>query len=210
MVEAFPTRNFSGKVLQIRNSPSTNQNVVSYDAVITVENRDQKLKPGMTATVSIITAQHEDVLKIPNAALRFKPEPPKGSNAPPAMARTDADQPRVPGSGGWGGGGRGGGGRGGGGDRPDGSPGRPSGARAGRAGRPPTGTRTIYLLDTSNPDDPDAKPVQIRAGISDGVSTEILDGLKEGDIVITGSNTPQATPTPGTPNPFGGGGMRRF
>jgi HlyD family secretion protein len=72
-VDAFPTRAFQGKVTQIRNSPATNQNVVTYDTVVMVENRDQKLKPGMTANVSIITAEREGVLKLANAALRFRP-----------------------------------------------------------------------------------------------------------------------------------------
>jgi len=203
-VDAFPTRTFSGKVQQIRYSPSTNQNVVSYDTVIIVDNKDLKLKPGMTASVSVITAEHEDALKIPNAALRFKPPdsalPKAATNT---TARADAETPR-PGRGG-GSGGSGGPGRG---DRPPGSPGRPGG---GRAGRPPMGTRTVYLLDTSNPDKPEPKPVQIRAGISDGVSTEVLSGLKEGDVVIIGSNASQAPPPTGpTSSPFGGGGMRRF
>lgn len=200
-VDAFPTRNFSGKVWQIRNAPSTNQNVVSYDTVITVDNADLKLKPGMTANASIIVAEHEDVFKIPNAALRFKPpEPAKTTATAPAAAPQDQGQPRRGGSGSWSGSGGAGGPRAGG-----GSP------RSGRSGRPPSGTRTIYILDTSSPDKPEAKPRQIRIGISDGVSTEVSDGLKEGEVVIIGSNAsekPSATGTP-TANPFGGG-MRRF
>jgi HlyD family secretion protein len=217
LVDAFPTRNFSGKVHQIRNSPSTNQNVVAYDTVITVDNRDLKLKPGMTASVSIITAQREETLKIPNAALRFKPPESTSPKTPaPGSAASNAEpgSARGPGSGGWGGGrGGGGGGRGGGGDRMSGPGARGGGeARSGRPGRPPSNVRTVYLLDASNPNkDPQPKPAQIRIGISDGVSTEVLDGLKEGDVVIIGSNAPQ-TPPAGMPtaNPFGGGGMRRF
>ena len=75
-VDAYPTRTFSGRVVQIRNSPITVQNVVTYDTVIGVTNADLKLKPGMTATVSIITAQRTNVLKIPNSALRFRPPEP--------------------------------------------------------------------------------------------------------------------------------------
>jgi HlyD family secretion protein len=75
-VDAFPDRKFTGKVMQIRNSPTTVQNVVTYDTVIGVSNPDLKLRPGMTANASIITAQRSGVLKIPNAALRFRlPEP---------------------------------------------------------------------------------------------------------------------------------------
>ena len=75
-VDAFPDRTFNGKVVQIRNSPLTVQNVVTYDCVIEVANPDLKLKPGMTANVSIITAQRTNVLRVPNVALRFKPTPP--------------------------------------------------------------------------------------------------------------------------------------
>ena len=72
-VDAFPTRTFHGKVVQVRNAPITVQNVVTYDTVIGVNNPDLKLKPGMTANVSIIIAHKDDVLQIKNAALRFRP-----------------------------------------------------------------------------------------------------------------------------------------
>src|SRR6266704_6105777 len=72
-VDAFPMRTFHGKVVQVRNAPITVQNVVTYDTVIGVSNADLKLKPGMTANVSIIIAHKDDVLKISNAALRYRP-----------------------------------------------------------------------------------------------------------------------------------------
>jgi len=72
-VDAYPDTTFKGKVLQVRNAPITVQNVVTYDVVIQVDNPELKLKPGMTANVSIIISIKKDVLKIPNAALRFKP-----------------------------------------------------------------------------------------------------------------------------------------
>ena len=75
-VDAFPERKFTGKVRQIRNSPTTVQNVVTYDTVIDVSNPDLKLRPGMTANASVITAQRNGVLKIPNSAIRFKPPEP--------------------------------------------------------------------------------------------------------------------------------------
>src|SRR4051812_41419722 len=71
-VDAFPTRTFQGKVTQVRNAPITVQNVVTYDTVIGVSNPDQKLKPGMTANVSIVAAHRDETLKIPNGALRFR------------------------------------------------------------------------------------------------------------------------------------------
>src|SRR4030095_16883510 len=72
-VDAFPTQTFHGKVVQVRNAPITVQNVVTYDTVIGVSNPDLKLKPGMTANVSIVIAHKDDVLQIKNAALRYRP-----------------------------------------------------------------------------------------------------------------------------------------
>src|SRR5207247_567394 len=72
-VDAFPMRIFHGKVVQVRNAPITVQNVVTYDTVIGVSNPDLKLKPGMTANVSIIVAHKDNVLQIKNAALRYRP-----------------------------------------------------------------------------------------------------------------------------------------
>lgn len=72
-VDAYPAILFNGKVTQVRNAPIVIQNVVTYDVVIGVQNPDLKLKPGMTANISINVAHKESVLKIPNAAVRFKP-----------------------------------------------------------------------------------------------------------------------------------------
>src|ERR1700758_3263877 len=72
-VDAFPMRTFHGKVVQVRNAPITVQNVVTYDTVIGVNNDDLKLKPGMTANVSIRIAQRDSALQIKNAALRHRP-----------------------------------------------------------------------------------------------------------------------------------------
>ncbi|MEK0447634.1 MAG: hypothetical protein RLZZ399_2955 [Verrucomicrobiota bacterium] len=80
-VDAFPYSPFTGKVQQIRNSPVTVQNVVTYDVMVEVANPELKLKPGMTANVSILVAQRKNVLKIPNAALRFRPPEPANSTA---------------------------------------------------------------------------------------------------------------------------------
>jgi len=72
-VDAYPTEHFRGVVRQIRNAPTTVQNVVTYDAVIDVENPDLKLLPGMTANVTFLYAQKDDALLVPNTALRFRP-----------------------------------------------------------------------------------------------------------------------------------------
>src|SRR5437870_4074928 len=125
-VDAFPRRTFHGRVVQVRNAPVTVQNVVTYDTVIGVNNADLKLKPGMTANVSIVGAHRDNVLKISNAALRFRP--------PEATAAV--------------------------GQR----------AHRGRATEALT-ERTVYAPDGGRP-----RPLQIRVGISDGISTEVLDG----------------------------------
>src|SRR3981081_564621 len=72
-VDAFPARTFQGKVVQVPHAPLTVQNVVTYDTVIGVSNPDLKLKPGMTANVSIVVAQRDNVLQLKNAALRYRP-----------------------------------------------------------------------------------------------------------------------------------------
>jgi len=72
-VDAFPRRQFKGTVQQVRFAPTTNQNVVTYTTIVGVDNADLKLRPGMTANANIVIAQRTNVLRIPNAALRFRP-----------------------------------------------------------------------------------------------------------------------------------------
>ncbi|HNV33846.1 MAG TPA: efflux RND transporter periplasmic adaptor subunit, partial [Nitrospira sp.] len=71
-VDAYPREFFHGVVTQVRNAPVSIQNVVTYDVIISVENPELKLKPGMTANITIVTARNEDALRAPNAALRFR------------------------------------------------------------------------------------------------------------------------------------------
>src|SRR5437660_7508232 len=146
-VDAFPMRTFHGKVVQVRNAPITVQNVVTYDTVIGVSNPDLKLKPGMTANVSIIIAHKDDVLQIKNAALRYRPP----DATPVEIRKTVTSRAGRPGPG------RGGGGQ--------------QGAQ-----------RTVYVLP-SGANHPE--PRQINTGISDGIMTEVVEGLKEGDRVVT-------------------------
>jgi len=85
-VDSYPEQSFKGKVVQIRNAPIITQNVVTYITVVNVDNSDLKLKPGMTANVSIEVARKDDALKLPPSALRFKPkskteEPKQGKQA---------------------------------------------------------------------------------------------------------------------------------
>ena len=172
-VDAFPSQTFHGKVVQVRNAPITVQNVVTYDTVIGVTNPDLKLKPGMTANVSIVSAHRDDVLKIANSALRFRmPD----QTPTPTVKRDPSSGPRQS-------------------DR------KPGPNRSERRIE-----RTVYVLapDASKP-----ASVTIKTGISDGVATEVLEGLKEGDRVVSGmteSGSPSATPAS---NPFGSG-PRRF
>ena len=170
-VDAFPAQTFHGKVVQVRNAPITVQNVVTYDTVIGVTNPDLKLKPGMTANVSIISAHKDDTLKVANSALRFRM--PEDANAP--VAKRDPA---------------------GGGRQPGGKPPARGERRSDRA---------VYVL----PDNA-SKPTKmtIKTGISDGVSTEIVEGLKEGDRVVTGMIEGTAAASTPSTNPFTGGPRR--
>ena len=172
-VDAFPMRTFHGKVVQVRNAPITVQNVVTYDTVIGVSNPDLKLKPGMTANVSIVVAHKDNVLQIKNAALRYRPAEAASGQMTGSRVGSDGSKTRVP-----------------------------SGAQRGGGRERGTSERTVYLLSGQ------PQPVQIKTGISDGVVTEVIEGLKEGDRVVTAelaSKSPAASPPP---NPFSGGGRR--
>lgn len=87
-VDAFPGRQFKGRVRQVRLNPTTQQNVVTYNVVIDVDNPDSLLLPGMTAYVGVVTAEKTEVLKVPNAALRFRPEGAERPNRKNGNART--------------------------------------------------------------------------------------------------------------------------
>jgi HlyD family secretion protein len=102
-VDAFPGRTWKGEVVQIRKAPQIVQNVVTYDVVVSADNPELKLLPGMTANVKVVTEQKQDVLRVANAALRFRP----------AGVEADRPQGRPGGPGGSGGPGGPGGGRGG-------------------------------------------------------------------------------------------------
>jgi len=87
-VDAYPDFVFKGKVAEVRSAPITVQNVVTYDVVVRVDNPELKLKPGMTANVSIVLEEKTGVLRVPNAALRWRPaDAEKGGKASPSRAR---------------------------------------------------------------------------------------------------------------------------
>jgi HlyD family secretion protein len=184
-VDAYPTRTFHGTVTQVRNSPTTVNNVVTYDCVISVTNSDYKLKPGMTANVEITVAQRENALTIPNGALRFRP--PDGA----VMLTNSVALQTAPAtnSGNFAGG--------------------PGGRRGGGRGRGEHPVfHAVYVL-AGEGKNAKLQPVQIKTGISDGISTEVVSGLNEGDKVVTGTVL-TGTATTTTSNPFGGGGFPRM
>jgi HlyD family secretion protein len=246
-VDAFPDTKFQGEVSQVRFEPTTVQNVVSYITVVTVDNSSLKLRPGMTANANIITAERKDVLRIPNSALRFRPPEKaiiKGNTN--ATAKADGGKSGGKGKGmaveglptpPWTAEGR----------RPTEEErqkymdsltpeqrdlyqkarermraqfGGGSGER--RATRTEEGpaTRTVYLLERQTVEGKEQqvlRAVTIKTGISDGINTEVLDGLKEKDAVVTGVNQPAAATAtasarpPSSPfggSPFGGGPPR--
>ena len=94
-VDAYPDATFKGSVDQVRIAPITVQNVVTYDVIIKVDNSDLRLKPGMTANVSIVTAHKNGVLRVPNAALRFRPPTTEGTAQ--RSARAEAKKTTQPG-----------------------------------------------------------------------------------------------------------------
>ncbi len=206
-VDAFPERTFQGKVFQVRNAATVVENVVTYDVVIEVNNEDMKLKPGMTANVSVIIKQKPDTLKVSNAALRYRP-PAKVEEGPVASGSVAA----APSSGGGPPSGErrsGGGGGGGGGERRrGGGSGEGRKSKEGHKGEAESGPveRTLYMLKDGAP-----SPVTVQVGITDGVSTELLSGIEEDTDVVTGQTggTAKAGGPQGSSSPFGGSPFRR-
>ena len=200
-VDAFPGKDFDGKIEQMRLNPQNVQNVVTYNVVIDVNNPEQKLKPGMTANLTITIDERNNVLKVPNAALRFTP--------------TDASGQRI---GGGAGTASGQGRRRQQGDNANAPQQGDGGQRQFAPASAPVlegQTRIVWVLDQ------DGKPTsrRIKVGLTDGASTEVVEGeLNEGDMVITGqtiSGANKTTTTQSTPPGFGnaprtgGGGGRR-
>ena len=178
-VDAYPDRTFYGVVTQVRNAPTNSANVISYDCVIGVTNADYKLKPGMTANVSFIIAQREQVLTIPNGALRF--HPPESA----LVLTNSAAAQAAPATNG--------------GNFAAGSASHRVGHRGGE--RPVL--HTVYVL-AGEGKDANLQAVQIKTGISDGISTEVVSGLDEGALVVT-SMALTGTAAAKSTNPLGGG-----
>jgi len=131
-VDAYPAETFRGQIREVRNAPQTLQNVVTYDAVIDVDNSSLKLKPGMTANVTVVYADRADVVRLPNAALRFRP--------PDDLLAEAGSIPASKGE-----------------------------------------QRVVWAMRGADP-----RPVAVRVGVTDGISTELLDdALGPGDQVVT-------------------------
>ena len=157
-VDAFPNRNFKGVVKLIRLNPTTVSNVVTYDAVINVDNPEQILLPGMTAYVNIAVAERKDVLLVPNAALRFKPANIEMQKAPANQSHVANQQDAAQKSSG---------------SRPGESPGSTKPKRDAFSGK-------VYVLEQGA-----LKPRSVTLGITDNRNTEIAGGeLKVGDQVV--------------------------
>ena len=184
-VDAFPKEVFHGTVSQVRMNATTVQNVVTYDTIVEFNNPDMKLFPGMTAYVSIPVASVSNVVKIPNAALRYKPDLPaeqvqtlyrKFGIAPPAQtqqpARAAETRSQEPGGG-------------------------------TREHAVPGGTSDTAVVWKLLPDK-SMQPVQVHIGLTDHTFTALTGGdLKPGDELVTGATTAKAAAAPSM------GGQRR-
>jgi HlyD family secretion protein len=177
-VEAYPDRLFHGKVRQVRYAATIVNNVVTYDCVIDVTNNDLRLRPSMTATVDIVIAQRNSALKISNAALRFHPDEETNNMAGPEFAQTFSGSI---------------------------STGSQHGHGQKAAHQAPV--HTVYVL-SGDGRDVQLKPIQIRTGISDGIYTEVISGLNEGQQIVTSSFMVGSSGSNPSSNPFGG--FRRF
>jgi HlyD family secretion protein len=215
-VDAYPNERFTGTVSQVRLQPNVVQNVTTYNVIIDVPNRDLKLKPGMTANVSIEIASRDDVVKVPNAALRFRPTTAifeaLGQTPPERASQLRPNSGAAPATG----------------DVAVGTKPESSEARvaADTAPRDPKAT-TIDALFGPLPrvetegrvwvfENDQLKPVNVTLGITDGQATELIAGtLDAGAALVTNITTAAAAaaqtvaPPAGLFTPGGGRGVNR-
>ena len=155
-VDAYPEQAFKGHVTQIRQAPQTVDNVVTYDAVVTAHNPTLRFTPGMTAQVTFVTARHEAVLVVPNAAFRIHLD---GASA------VGGQQPGTAGRGSLG--------------TP--APGPPLGSADGKHGDAAEPRQLLWVLREGRPEQR-----RVQVGLTDGARTEIVAGLQAGEQVIVG------------------------
>ncbi len=235
-VDAFPNRTFTGTISQIRNAPKTVSNVVTYETVVAVDNADLKLRPGMTANVSIVVARRTGALLVANSSLRLRlpddllaarrAEPPAAAPGAPAAPKTltedelrtarrdilreagftfngppspevlakakdiakarglDIDFAR----------------------RPGGGPGGFGGGGEGQRATPQVSnapvTRTVFKLVGTDAANARIQVLTVKLGITDGLNTEVLDTLAEGDVLVTAVSTGPAAAAAAGNNPF--------
>ena len=160
VVDAYPDRKFTGIIRQIRDAPQTLQNVVTYDAVVDVDNTDLKLKPGMTANVTFVYAERKGVLRIPSAALRFRPPEDLLANA----GKTDGDGGKKKHK-----------------KKDKSAGGAAASTTAATNIAPNASTKTVWALDGDK-----LREVPVEVGVSDGNKVEVRNGaLAEGDVLVT-------------------------
>ncbi len=184
-VQALPGQKFPGIVQQVRLQSTTADNVVNYTVVVTLENPGGRLLPGMTARVDFLVKSAENVLEVPNAALRYKPSdevlarfgtPRSSGESASATGASPSASPRA-GTGG-------------------------ARARRSEGGSPGGGEGTLYTLDAKGK----LQVTRVRTGISDGQFTQVegrnvTEGMKVIDGVVPASRTPAAAAA----NPMSGG-----
>jgi HlyD family secretion protein len=182
-VQSYQNQQFNGTVEQVRLNATTVNNVVSYTTVISVDNADSKLLPGMTATAKFTTASADSVLTVPATALRFNPPADAKSATKDSTVKPDSAQRARFAAMRAAGGGAGG----------------PGGGNAQRPRQSGNRTGTLYTLGA------DGKLVSHRVmiGITDGQKTEIKSrDLKEGNSIVVGAATATAAATPAASNPL--------
>ena len=199
-VDAYPNESFRGRIAEIRLNPQTVQNVVTYSVILAIDNPDMKLKPGMTANIIVTVDQRNNVLKIPNAALRYTPQGVQrdeysGERTSVLASETESEETT------------------------------PSGQKAKAAPVPQLAPGQkwdpaqkikfaapkrvvqrpgiVFVLDAQQK----PQPKKVLLGITDGSATEVISGeIRPGDTVIIGDNTQSAqAPAAATPPPFFGG-----
>ncbi len=201
-VDSYPDEQFRGTVTQVRLAPVTVQNVVTYTVIIEVPNPDMKLRPGMTATVSILVDKRSDVLRVSSLALRFQPpkdvleksdDQPKNSPGNNSGARAEEKKPER--------------------REGEGFRGRRMMEQDNSEGKKKTAS--VWILENGSK----LRQVSVTIGLNDSRYVEIMDdNLKEGDEIIIGSNMSESGMSSGMQsNPFqqrmpggGGGGRRGF
>jgi HlyD family secretion protein len=185
-VDAFPKEVFHGVVSQVRMNATTVQNVVTYDTIVAFNNPDMKLFPGMTAYVSIPVASVSDVVKIPNAALRYKPDLPaeqvQSLYNKYGIAASQTQQPSHAAA------------------TPGQEPGGGTREQSAPSGNGTSDTAVVWKLLP----DKSLQPVQVHVGLTDHTFSALTGGdIKPGEELVTGATTAKATATPSM------GGQRR-